>query len=140
MSEADLQIELGFPPSIGVGQARNQRQPVAKERHRFRGCRARPGLPTGGKQIVDRLFGQTGVLAVAGVQRRLGRDDLREAVFEGRGDAGMELLPAAAQQGAVGGVLHQRVLEGVFGVGRGTAAVDQLGADQLRERVVELRR
>jgi hypothetical protein len=28
---------------------------------------------------------------------------------------GMELLAAAAQQGAVSCVLHQRVLEGVFG-------------------------
>ena len=77
---------------------------------------------------------------MAGEQRRLGRDDLREPVFEGGGDAGVELLPPAAQQGVISRVLHQRVLEGVLGVGRGAAPVDQLGADQLRQRVVELRR
>jgi hypothetical protein len=61
---------------------------------------------------------------MVGEQRRLGRGDLGEPVFEGRGDAGMELLPAAAQQGAVGGVLHQGVLEGVLSVERSDAAAD----------------
>ena len=65
-------------------------------------------------------------------QRRLGCDKVREPAFQGASDAAMKLLPAAAQQGAVSGILHQRVLEGVLRVGRSAAAVDQLGADQLR--------
>jgi hypothetical protein len=69
---------------------------------------------------------------VAGEQRRLRRDDLREPAFEGGSDMGMELLPPAAQQAVISCVLHQRVLEGVLGVGRGASPVDQLGADQLR--------
>ena len=77
---------------------------------------------------------------MVGEQRRLGRDNLREPVFEGRGDAGVQLPAPVAQQGAVGGVLHQRVLEGVLRIGRCTAAVDQLGARQLRQGVVELPR
>ena len=38
------------------------------------------------------------------------------------------------EQGAVGGVLDQRVLEGVGRLGRRAAAEDQLGGDQLVER------
>jgi hypothetical protein len=140
LAERDLQIELDFAAPVGVGQVGNQRQPAAEQRDGFRNRRARQGLPPGGEPIRDHLLGERGFGAVVGEQRRLGRNDLREPTFEGGGDIGMELLPAAAQQGAVGRVLHQRVLKGVFGVGRGAAPVDQLGADQLRQGVVELRR
>jgi hypothetical protein len=75
---------------------------------------------------------------VVSEQCRLGRDNLREPAFEGGSDARVELLPPAAQQGAVGGVLHQRVLEAVLRVGRRAAPVDQLGGDQLRQGVVQL--
>ena len=127
LMERDQQVELSLPAPIAVGQAGNQGQPAAEQCHRFREHGAPPGLPAGGEPIVDRLFRQTRFLAVVGEQRRLGRDDLREPGFEGRGDAGMKLPAPVAQQGAIGGVLHQRVLEGVFGVRRGAAAIDQFG-------------
>ena len=50
----------------------------------------------------------------------------------------MELLASAAQQGAVGGILHQRVLEGVLGIRRRPAPEDQLGALQLLQRIIQL--
>ena len=95
LTEGDPQIELGFPAPIAVGQDGNQRQPPMEQRDGFRGRRARPGLPPGGKPIRDRLLRQTGFGAVVGEQRRLGRDNLVEPVFEGGGDAGMELLAPA---------------------------------------------
>ena len=97
MAERDLQIELALAAPIALGQGGNQRQPAAEQGHGFREHRAPPGLPAGGEPIVDRLLRQPGFLAMVREQCRLRRDDLREAVFEGRGDAGMELLPAAAQ-------------------------------------------
>ena len=54
-------------------------------------------------------------------------------------DAGVELLAAGLEQRAVGGVLDQRVLEAVGRIGRGAAAEDQLGGDQLVERGLQLR-
>ena len=50
----------------------------------------------------------------------------------------MELLPRAAQQCAVGGVLHQRVLEQVFGRGRHATLKDQAGIDEALERLLQL--
>ena len=43
----------------------------------------------------------------------------------------MQLLPLALEQRVVGGILHQRVLEGVGGIRRRAAAIDQPGLGQL---------
>jgi hypothetical protein len=45
------------------------------------------------------------------------------------GDPGMELLPRTAQQSAVSGVLHQRVLEQILRRGRRSALKDEAGID-----------
>jgi hypothetical protein len=66
-------------------------------------------------------------------------DNLGELPFQGSGDAGMDLLASAAQQGVVGGVLHQRMLEGVFRVRRRAAPEHQLGTNELRQGVGQLR-
>jgi hypothetical protein len=50
----------------------------------------------------------------------------------------MELQAAAAQQGAIGGILHQGMFEGVFRVGRGPVPKDQFGTRRLRKGVVDL--
>jgi hypothetical protein len=55
--------------------------------------------------------------------------------FERFGDPRMQLLTRAAQQAAVGRVLHQRVLESVNCVGRRTALEYQFGIDKAGERV-----
>ena len=51
----------------------------------------------------------------------------------------MQLLAPAVQQGAIGGILHEHVFRGVLGVGWRSALEDQLGMDQLRRGVVNLR-
>jgi hypothetical protein len=57
--------------------------------------------------------------------------------FEGRGDPGMELPSRPAQQGAVGRILDQGVLEQVFGCGRRPALKDQTGIDEALERLLD---
>src|SRR6266700_4138683 len=67
-------------------------------------------------------------------QFRLALDEIGEILFEDRRDAGVEFLTAAAQQGAVGGVLHQRVLEQIGGMRRGAVAEEEPGLAQPSER------
>jgi len=71
-----------------------------------------------------------------GEQRRLSYHDLWELVFKRCGNTGMELLAPAAQQGGVGSVLHQRMLEGVFRIGGCPAPEDQFGVHELRQAVI----
>jgi hypothetical protein len=85
------------------------------------------------------LFRETRAGVVLREEFGLGFDDLRELGLQDLGDARMEVLAAGLEQGAVGGVLDQRVLEAVDDIGRGAAAVDQLGRDQLVERGLQLR-
>jgi hypothetical protein len=98
LTEGDPQVELGFPMLICIGERMNERQPAAEQRDGFGNRRARPGLPAGGEPIFDRPLGQPRLREVLAEQRRLGRDNLRETVFEGGRDQGVQLLPAAAQQ------------------------------------------
>ena len=44
---------------------------------------------------------------VMGEQLRLALDEIGEMLFQRRPDARVQFLPSSAQQGAVGGVLHQ---------------------------------
>ena len=59
---------------------------------------------------------------------RLSLNRVREGRFEDLSYTGMQFLASALQQCVIGRVLHQRVLEGVFGVRRRPAPEDQLGA------------
>src|SRR5262249_12368146 len=63
--------------------------------------------------------------------------DLAEPALQCRRDAGMQLLAAAAQQGAIGCILYQSVLESVLGVRGRAATEDQFGAYQLLQRVIK---
>ena len=47
----------------------------------------------------------------------LALDEIGEMLLQHRRDPSMQFLPPGAQQGAVGGVLHQRVLEEIGGGG-----------------------
>ena len=63
----------------------------------------------------------------------------------GRGELGLQdvrnarviLLPRAAQQRLIGGILHQDVLKEVGRLGEEAVLVEQLGLDQLRQPVLE---
>src|SRR5262249_20891703 len=95
------------------------------------------GALSGGEPVVDRAFDQSTFGTMMREELGLRDRHLREALLERLGDASVQLSPRAAQQGAVRGVLHQRVLEGVLRIGGHAAPEDQFGADQLRQGIVQ---
>ena len=58
--------------------------------------------------------------------------------LQGLGDQGVELLPGAAQQRAIGGVLHQRVLEQIGRMGRRALAGQQPGLKEPVDRRIQV--
>ena len=84
-------------------------------------------------------FGEARRGEVMGQHLGLGVLDVREALLDHPRDLAVQLLSSALEQRVVGRVLHQRVLEGVGGIGRRAAAERQPRLGQLRECVVELR-
>ena len=64
--------------------------------------------------------------------------DVREALLDHAGDLAVQLLSAALEQQVVSRVLHQRVLEGVDGIGRRATTEGQSRLAQSRQGVVEL--
>jgi hypothetical protein len=69
---------------------------------------------------------------------RLTRDPLGKAQLHDFGDARMQLLAIAAQKRAVGGILHESVLESVNGLRRRSALEHQLGGDEPSQFVLQL--
>ena len=63
-------------------------------------------------------------------------DEIRKPLFQRLGDAAMQGLARAAQQGAVGGVLDQRVLEQILSRRRDAALEDETGFDEPAQRLV----
>ena len=70
-------------------------------------------------------------------QLRLAVHQLRIMGCERFGDPGMQLPSRPAQQGAVGRILDQGMLEKVHGLRRCSALKDQAGIDEALERVLE---
>ena len=64
-------------------------------------------------------------------ERGAGSHDLRKLSLQRRGDLGVQLLTPVAQQRAVGGILHKRVLEGILRIRRRPAPKDQFGFYEL---------
>src|SRR6516225_3788796 len=106
--------------------------------NRFTIARALHRLFASPTPVYDGLVVKVCFCAVAGENFGMRCRDLGELAFDGRGDTAVELLASAPEQGAVRGILNQRVLEGVFYVGRAPAAENELGADELRQGVVQL--
>ena len=69
----------------------------------------------------------------------LALDEIAKMLLQHPRDPGMQVLPPCAQQGTVGGILHERVLEQVCRFRRHTSAEQQAGLDQLRQRAVKVR-
>ena len=92
---------------------------------RFEMGQARRGMAAGFQPLIDRALGIAGGGQMMGQQFGLALDEIGEMLFQRRSDPGMQFLPPPAQQSAVGGVLHQRVLEQVGGVRSGAAAEQQ---------------
>jgi hypothetical protein len=68
-----------------------------------------------------------------GHEFRFGRSDRRELSAQDIGDLPVQHLPPAPEQGFVGCVLDQRVLEGVARIGRRARAEQQLRLFELRQ-------
>jgi hypothetical protein len=86
-----------------------------------------PGL----KAIPDRLFVESRFRAMLCQSRGVACCYFGELSFKDRGNVGMKLLATAAQERALSGVLHQRMLECVLRVGWRPATKDQLGSHKL---------
>jgi len=59
-----------------------------------------------------------------------GLDEARKMRIKCASDACVQLLTLGAQQSAVGGILNQRMLERIDGLGWGSPAEDQFGRDK----------
>src|SRR6266550_4483872 len=79
---------------------------------------------------LDRWLDQARLRKVVRQELRLRVDGFREAILQGLANAGMQCLSSRAQQGAVGGVLYQRVLEEIGGLRCDTATEQQPGFDE----------
>ena len=85
------------------------------------------GVLAGFQPLIDRALGVASCGQMMCEELRLAFDNVSEMLLEHGHDAGMQFLPPAAQQGAVGGILHQRVLEEIGGLRRDSAAEQQPG-------------
>src|SRR5262249_21868863 len=92
--------------------------------NRFTIARALHRLIASPNPVSDGLVVKTCFCAVAGENFGMRCCDVGELAFDGSGDTAVELLASAPEQSAVRGILDQRVLEGVFRVGRGAAGGD----------------
>ena len=90
--------------------------------------------------ITDGLFGRACAGEMLREDGRFRRDRLRKVAFEDRGDPGMEAAAIAQQQAFIGRILNQGVLEAVGGARRFADAEQQIGVDQLVERLAQGRR
>jgi hypothetical protein len=139
VSECDLQIELLLLARGAVGQASEDVQALPELCHRLGHRPPCDGLLAGLEAVTDGLLDEARFLAMLRQSLGLHLYDLRKFLFQGSSDTAMQLLPPVTQQGAVRGILHQRVLEGVFRIGGSPAPKNQFGVQELRQGVVQLR-
>src|SRR5436190_22734205 len=93
--------------------------------NRFEVSRLLRGMPPRLQPLMGSALRVAGGCQMMGEQFGLALDEIGETRFQCRSDTPMQFLPSPAQQGAVGGVLHQRVLEQVGGMRSGAAAEQQ---------------
>jgi hypothetical protein len=106
-----LQSEFLFLTQSAIGRGVHETQPLAQQRLGLLHCRSRQGVSAGLQPVFCGLVDQPGLCEVVSQEFRARLNDIGELHFKNRSDAGVQLLPPAAQQGAVGGVLDQRVLD-----------------------------
>jgi len=82
---------------------------------RFEMSGALGGVPAGLQPLIHRAFEIAACSQMTGEQFGLALDEIGELLLQYCSDASMQFLPPGAQQCAVGGVLHQRVLEEIGG-------------------------
>jgi hypothetical protein len=129
-------VTMAGPLHMRVGIATGT---VIVLRHRLLHGRAPDSLSPCRERVNDRLLELPSLGAMMRELFGLALDDLGKMSFQGGDDSRVDQMPLAAQQGAVGGVLHQCMFEGIFSVGRAAAPEHQFGADELIQRLVKLR-
>jgi len=95
--------------------------------------RAAERLVAGLAPPFDRRLVETGPGQMVGDEFRLGRGDRRELFAQDVGDLPVQELPPAPEQGFVGRVLDQRMLEGVARIGWRAGPEQQLCLFELRQ-------
>src|SRR5271154_5789773 len=85
------------------------------------------------------FLGQARLCEVPRQQLRLALRDVEESAFESLGDTGVERPTRLPQQSAVGGVLHERVLEEIGRVRRDALPGQQPRLNESIERLGQLR-
>src|SRR6266566_9217626 len=106
-------------------------------RYRFLHCESGIGLSAGLKPIIERVFCQARFCAVQGKQSWLRCYSFRELTFQHHDYTSMQLVAPATDQSAVGGILHQGVLERVFRTWRCSTPQNQPGIQELRQGVIQ---
>ena len=124
--QARPQRELALPPVATVGKRRQDIQSPREVRNAFEVRRPFDRALARSLPIVDRPLGQTGLRIVVGHEFGLRSGRQRESFDEGVGNARVKLLPPAHEHRLVRGLLDQRVLEEVRGIGRHTALMEQV--------------
>jgi len=102
-------------------------------------CRAAQGLIAGLAPPFDRRLGEPGLGQMVGDEFRLGRGSRGELAAQGIGDLPVQHLPPALEQGFVGGVLDQCMLEGIARIGRRPRSEQQLRLFELRQCIAQRR-
>jgi hypothetical protein len=100
--------------------------------------RAFGGALAGFQPIADGTLDLASFRQMMRQEFRLTRDPLGKAPLHDFGDARMQLLPIAAQKRAVGGILHQSVLEGVNRLWRRSALEHKFRSDEPSQFVLQL--
>src|SRR5262249_29647631 len=100
-----------------VRQQRQLVQPFLKLRGRFHDRRPGDGPMTGLAPIKDGFLNKPSFTVMAREKLRLAVDHLGGKSFERFGDPPVQFVSGSAQQAAISGVLHKRMLEGIDRIG-----------------------
>jgi hypothetical protein len=99
-------------------------------RNRFRMGRALTRLLSSALPIGQRLSAQPCLRIVVGHQLGLHHRHLRKLCLQGLGNPLVVVLARAPQQGRIGRLLDQGMLEDVRGLGADTPLIEQFGVDK----------
>jgi len=119
-----VQFDLFSIPRRPFRQRRQRRETAVEMADRFEMRQTRGGILAGLQPLIDRTLGIAGGGQMMRQEFRLALDEIGEMLFQHGRDPGVQFLPPCAQQGAIGGVLHKRMLEEVGGL-RGNTAAEQ---------------
>ena len=119
------------------GQVRNEGQGRLQVSNSFRQCHSAQRALPGGDPVRHRALIQRGLREVTSQQFRPVGHDVGELLLQHLRDLGMQLLALRFEQRVVGGVLHQRMLEGIGRCRWRTLAEDQSRIDQLLQPLHE---